>query len=514
MTTSELKKVGRLLKETYKKLEQEALKERVDLLSPEYDELITIARQRVLDELGFTLQEYRQAKELVAGVSKEGTLAVMKDTQDKLEDLSKLHIPTTEEIADIAREVAQEFIKPPQITNEIVKETITLQPVKETIIEQIIERVEYDEKPLQEKIGVLSKRLDEIRLPDINKLREELGSDFAKQLEKNINTLDMPNFRKLAMGLQGQIDSIITNGAGVTLSAIGSSPNANGASVTNSILNLEPASILFGGVTTFGTQTFGGAKTFNITNSAGTLATGTPVTSNLTVTGGTVSNGYGFLVTQTGSVGVSVGLYIQTLTGGTKYGVYADITGSRNVLHQTEIRAGAPIRFYDTDSTNYTGLKANGTVTADLDYTLPASAPTVNGMALVSTTVGVMSWVTAENTDDWVDYSATSTIVGWTSFTTKHIRYKISHKKIFVTFYLAGTSNSATTSFTVPTAMTANFVELMLVHRGLDNGVAVIGRYYLDASTTTVVGNVDISGGGWTASGTKIFSGEFFYEIA
>jgi parallel beta-helix repeat protein len=53
-------------------------------------------------------------------------------------------------------------------------------------------------------------------------------------------------------------------GAGVTtLAAIGSSPNANGATISSSTLTLQPASASFGGVVTTGTQTFAGAKTFN-----------------------------------------------------------------------------------------------------------------------------------------------------------------------------------------------------------------------------------------------------------
>lgn len=52
-------------------------------------------------------------------------------------------------------------------------------------------------------------------------------------------------------------------GGVTTLSAIGSSPNANGATITGTTLNLQPASATFGGVVTTGTQTFAGAKTFS-----------------------------------------------------------------------------------------------------------------------------------------------------------------------------------------------------------------------------------------------------------
>lgn len=48
-----------------------------------------------------------------------------------------------------------------------------------------------------------------------------------------------------------------------SLTAIGSSANANGMTVTSGVLNLEPASASFGGVVTTGTQTMAGAKTFS-----------------------------------------------------------------------------------------------------------------------------------------------------------------------------------------------------------------------------------------------------------
>jgi len=60
----------------------------------------------------------------------------------------------------------------------------------------------------------------------------------------------------------------------ITLSAIGSVPNANAATLTGSVLNLQPASASFGGVVTTVDQTFAGTKTFSAIKFG---ATGSPV---------------------------------------------------------------------------------------------------------------------------------------------------------------------------------------------------------------------------------------------
>lgn len=49
-----------------------------------------------------------------------------------------------------------------------------------------------------------------------------------------------------------------------------------------------------------------------------------------------------------------------------------------------------------------------------------------------------------------VDYSATSTITGWSSFTVKQLNYAINGKVATVWFQIEGTSNSSTTSVTLP----------------------------------------------------------------
>ena len=80
---------------------------------------------------------------------------------------------------------------------------------------------------LAELGGYLEERIDSIKIPepvDVEEIKKDLETTFGKMLEHNINTLGMPDFRKLAMGLQAQIDSVLasagdsseTGGSGLT----------------------------------------------------------------------------------------------------------------------------------------------------------------------------------------------------------------------------------------------------------------------------------------------------------
>jgi hypothetical protein len=72
--------------------------------------------------------------------------------------------------------------------------------------------------------------------------------------------------------ISGGVISSSGGGSSISLSAIGNAPNANAATLTGSVLNLQPASIDFGGVVTTGTQTFAGTKTFTGAISASNLS--------------------------------------------------------------------------------------------------------------------------------------------------------------------------------------------------------------------------------------------------
>jgi hypothetical protein len=50
----------------------------------------------------------------------------------------------------------------------------------------------------------------------------------------------------------------------------------------------------------------------------------------------------------------------------------------------------------------------------------------------------------------WIDFSQQSTIVGWSSTTTRRVFYKVFGKTVTVFFTITGTSNSAITTIQLP----------------------------------------------------------------
>ena len=110
------------------------------------------------------------------------------------------------------------------------------------------------------------------------------------------------------------------------------------------------------------------------------------------------------------------------------------------------------------------------------------------------------------------DYQDTSTIVGWTSFIDKQIVYILDGNKVFVSFHISGTSNSVDTTFTLPYAASATFVDpIQMLFRIKDNNSSATGYGSLPAGSSTFDVSPDLDGSNWTSSGTKLIIGQFWY---
>lgn len=112
----------------------------------------------------------------------------------------------------------------------------------------------------------------------------------------------------------------------------------------------------------------------------------------------------------------------------------------------------------------------------------------------------------------WTDYSATSTVVGWSAFTTKEIYYKIVGKIVFVNFNISGTSNSTTTTFTLTkNAKKSSYGAFRVISNGVSQTIP--GRAAISTSSSTVTLVLDWAGNSISSTGTKTCQGFLFFEI-
>jgi hypothetical protein len=203
------------------------------------------------------------------------------------------------------------------------------------------------------------------------------------------NTLNIPNY---------------ADGGILSLSAIGASPNANAATITGTVLNLEPASASFGGVVTTGTQTFAGDKTLtgslygiglSMTGTSGDII-GSVATSGKAIRG-TATTGFGVYssaTTGTAIYGESTGTGGAGINGTAGNGIGGYFLNNATgfaTLYVTNNGSGNLANFSNSAGTKFTinnaGNLGNGTYT----YTLPSATGT---LALTSDITSAISGTT------------------------------------------------------------------------------------------------------------------------
>lgn len=113
----------------------------------------------------------------------------------------------------------------------------------------------------------------------------------------------------------------------------------------------------------------------------------------------------------------------------------------------------------------------------------------------------------------WIDFSEQSTIVGWSSYTTKIIRYKQVGNTIFVHFVIQGTSNSTSTTFTLPYSPKSGISVVTNISGAVNNTANNIAWITLTSGSNVVTFLLGTGATAWTNTGTKGIQGQFFYEI-
>ena len=217
-------------------------------------------------------------------------------------------------------------------------------------------------------------------------------------------TLDAHTFWLYDLGLTSWL-VVGTGGSTVTsLGAFGSSPNANGGSISSNVLTLQPADATHPGGVTTGSQTFGGAKTFSSIVLSTPLAVGSGGTGasslanftdssagadGITVTGGSAALVVATSIAQAGATGSQSG-YLKS----------ADWTTFNN-----KQAAGS----YITALTGDVTASGPGSAVASLAATSNSTLATLSGLTSASAlaTVGTITSGTWNGTTVAINYGGT-----------------------------------------------------------------------------------------------------------
>jgi hypothetical protein len=115
----------------------------------------------------------------------------------------------------------------------------------------------------------------------------------------------------------------------------------------------------------------------------------------------------------------------------------------------------------------------------------------------------------------WINYSAISTITGWSSYTSKVIYYKRMGHIIFVVFSLVGPGNGVTQcTFTLPFTSSAPGFYIGMIAAQNDGGAYTSGMSQIGNGVTTVSLYRDPNATAWSGTGTRAAQGSLWYVAA
>jgi hypothetical protein len=293
------------------------------------------------------------------------------------------------------------------------------------------------------------------------------------------------------------------NGSVLSLSAIGATPNANAATITGTVLNLQPASSSFGGVVTTGTQTFAGDKTLTgaLVGTTGSFAS----SGGSDTFGINHSSGAGIALNITKG-GNGEGIYVNKTSGS---GNAATIIGTLNAT--TLVKSGGTSSQFlkadgTVDGTAYTAL--NGTGIVEMAGTTPsylsstgtgdvvkATSPTLVTPALGTPASGVMTNVTGTaaglTAGLIVDQANSATIDAAATNVINSIALRDADGDIFArTFNMANNYGDFVPNKLVGTSSTGQIREMS----------QAIAKTYLDLSGTNTGDQTTITGNAGTAT--------------
>jgi len=159
-----------------------------------------------------------------------------------------------------------------------------------------------------------------------------------------------------------------------------------------------------------------------------------------------------------------------------------------------------------SNGTNFTCTILSGTVTiGGVDYTQVGSK-----IARIYNSGAWKSYVYLDD-KEWIDYSSTSIITGFSTFTNKVIKYKPKYKESLFYVNILGVSNSGFLNFTIPfNAITTSIFPCAVTNNSVAQ--SAMGMLYTTAGSDVIQVKINGAFGNFTTSNNKGFALTFTIE--
>ena len=304
MAPNQLKAIYQKIKTANRLLEEQALKEGVDVTSPQYDTLKERVRDNVLEKNGFNLTQYIQAD---AQMKAEKQAAKEADTS-KIDNIMKQVQQLKGEKGDtgeqgIQGERGEQGIQGEQgaqgekgdrgenglngIDGKNGKDGRDGRDGRDGVDGQSYNPSDFN--AIVEKVS---------RIPQKEDLEEFVKETVGYSLKASTEIMGMPNFRKLAMGIRGDLDALQIQvnkggGGGTGYSIETPSGTVDGSNVTFTVTN-TPVFVMGDGVMYFNnagytisgtTVTMDSPPSYSIRSFYGGSNASVPITRTLTING-------------------------------------------------------------------------------------------------------------------------------------------------------------------------------------------------------------------------------------
>jgi len=173
---------------------------------------------------------------------------------------------------------------------------------------------------------------------------------------------------------------------------------------------------------------------------------------------------------------------------------------------------------FDSDAGTITGLSVGGLPDGTVDNDTLASNAVTTAKIVTGTIVDTDISSSSELNTVWTDHTSSSTITGWSSFTTnrKWIFVKVIGHTLHCAYHLEGTANATSRSFTLPNTLDHFAVvdystwNAYCYNNGSTDTTPGLCRVNVGTNTVNVYRGL---GGSWTSSGTSIIAGSFTIPI-